>query len=117
MPAHSTSTSLGTDEPNFDGSTIAPRHVAVTYSFNSFADGTNVLVSASVNGVSVLNNQQFQWNNNSGALFMELANLATGTRVDNFSIATIPEPSGFALAAFMASLGLGLHRRRDKDTL
>ena len=71
-----------------------------------------MLVSASVNGVPVLSNQQFQWDNNSGALFMELGNLAAGTKIDNFSIPTIPEPSGCALLGFMASLGLGLHRRR-----
>lgn len=101
-----------TDGPNFDASTVAPRHVALTYSFSSFADGTDVLVSASVNGVPVLSNQQFQWDNNSGALFMELGNLAAGAKIDNFSIATIPEPSGYALLGFMASLGLALHRRR-----
>ena len=96
---------------NFDASTVAPRHVALSYSFNSFADGTNVLVSAAVNGQAVLTAQPFLWENNGGALFMELGNLASGTRIDNLSITTIPEPSA-GILSLAAGIALTLRRSR-----
>ncbi len=64
-----------------------------------------------MDGVNVLSNQTFQWENNGGALYMELGNLATGTKVDNLSVRTIPEPSTLGLLS-VATLALSLARRR-----
>lgn len=99
-----------TTGPSFPA-TLAQRHVSLLYSFNSFADGTNVTASAAVDGVSVLSDRVFQWENNSGSLYMELGNLAAGTRIDNLTVSTIPEPSTAGLLG-LAALGLGMRRRR-----
>jgi hypothetical protein len=98
---------------NFDVSGLLQHHVTLTYSLSSFADGANVSVSALVDGMSVLDGQLFQWENNSGELYMELGTLAAGTRIDNFAISSVPEPSGAALIG-AASLGLASLRRRRR---
>jgi len=98
---------------SFDVSGALQHHLSLTYSFNSFADGSNVLFSAAVDGVSVLDSLPFQWDNNSGALYMELGNLATGTRIDNLAIASVPEPTTLGILS-TAGLGLGLIARRRR---
>ncbi|MCW1886903.1 hypothetical protein OKA04_19340 [Luteolibacter flavescens] len=65
------------------------RKVLIKYLFDSFADGTNVNVIASVDGQEVVNDT-FQWDGNLGALRMELAADAAGHLVDNLVIATAP---------------------------
>ena len=81
--------------------------VVVNYMFDSFADGSNVNVTASVDGVEVVNNN-FTWDGNNGELYFELQ-AETDFSIDNLAIATIPEPS-------VASLGLlgGLFLLRRK---
>lgn len=91
--------------------TSAPRHVVIDYSFSSFADGTNVSITASVDSSGPLASTTFQWANNVGALYMELGAYENGTLIDNFSITTLPEPSISALAGLIGSAAL-LRRRR-----
>ncbi len=71
--------------------------VVLTYSFDSFADGAPVNLSAVVNGIEVANDN-FTWDDNGGELRMELG---TGVLqlVDNFAITTrpVPEPSTVVL--------------------
>ena len=98
---------------SFNVSGALQHHVSLNYSFNSLADGSNVLVSASVDGVSVLDSLPFQWDNNGGALYMELGNLATGTRIDNLAISSVPEPTTLGILS-TAGLGLGLFARRRR---
>jgi hypothetical protein len=102
---------VATTGGNFDVTTVAPHHVTLQYNFNTFADNGDVLVSASVDGVNVLSNFAFKWEGNLGESYMELGNLAAGTRIDNFAISTVPEPSTMAMLGAGALL-LGWRMRR-----
>ena len=85
------------------------RQVQITYSFNSFADGTSVTAVSRVNGVQVASDG-FTLDNNLGQFRMELGSIAAGGRIDNLTISSIPEPSVVALAGL--ALAGGLRRRR-----
>ncbi len=85
------------------------RRVEITYAFTSFADGAPVSVMSKVDGL-VVANDTFEWNGNAGQMRMELGNGVSNTRIDNFSVSTIPEPAGIALLS--ASLGMLVLRRR-----
>lgn len=100
-----------TTGPNFDP-TLDVRHVRLEYRFNSFEDGTTVSVSASVNGQSILSGHTFQWDGNNGVLHMELGAYEAGTRIDNFVLSTIPEPSAAGLCALAGGLATLRRRRR-----
>lgn len=91
--------------------TTSTRHVVIDYFFNSFADGANFNVVASVDGSAPVVNQTFQWAGNGGALYMELGSLENGTLIDNFSISTVPEPSALAFTGLITA-GAALRRRR-----
>jgi MYXO-CTERM domain-containing protein len=71
-----------------------------------------VLVSAFVDGASVLSNLPFQWDNNSGALYMELENLAAGTKIDNMTISSVPSQPPSALLSISGFGFAALRRRR-----
>lgn len=86
------------------------RHVEITYSFSSFADGTAVNATSTVNGVQVASDN-FVWDGNNGELRFELGSISANSRIDNLTIATIPEPSTAAIA-LCSLFGLGLRRRR-----
>lgn len=88
-----------------------PRHVVVDYTFSSFADGTNVGVTARVDGSAPLLNRTFQWAGNNGSLYMELGTNAGGTRIDNLSITAVPEPSALVCTLLAGSLALNRRRR------
>ena len=94
--------------PSFDVSTVRPHHAALDYRFTSFADGSNVNVSGSIDGV-FLGATSFQWDGNGGVLNIELGNLAQGTKLDNISLISVPEPSG---PAMLGIAGLAALRRR-----
>lgn len=82
----------GTPIPTFNVSTVATRHVVLDYGFTSFADGSNVTLSVSVDGVKLrATPYTFQWANNNGVLYMELGNYVAGTSFDNFAISTLAE--------------------------
>ena len=85
------------------------RRVEITYSFNSFADGSPVSVNSTVNGFQVASDS-FTWDSNGGQMRMEMGNGVNNTRIDNFSVSTIPEPSSALLLA--GALGLVSRRRR-----
>jgi hypothetical protein len=99
-----------TTGPTFNVSTVTTHHAQLDFSFGSFADETTVNLQGFVDGV-LLGAGSFQWNGNAGVLNMEIGNLAAGTKLDNVSISTIPEPSS---AALLAGVGLlaGARRRR-----
>lgn len=79
--------------------TMTTYPVVLTYSFDSFADGSPVNMSAVVNGIEVANDS-FTWDGNGGELRMELHSGVTQL-VDNFAISTlpVPEPSTIVLLA------------------
>jgi hypothetical protein len=85
------------------------RKVEITYLFSSFADGSSVNAKTTVDGTQ-LANDTFTWDDNGGAMRMELGSGLAGTRVDNLSISTVPEPSAAFL--LLGALGLGARRRR-----
>lgn len=84
--------------------------VVLTYSFDSFADGAPVNLSAVVNGIEVANDN-FTWDGNGGELRIELG---TGVLqlVDNFTVTTrpIPEPSTMVLLV-LAGTALFVRKR------
>lgn len=88
---------------------ILPRLVEISYSFNSFADGTNVQAVSKIDGVT-LANDTFQWGPN--PIGMQLGSIVSGGLIDDFTIATIPEPTSVALLS--AGLGLLAFRRRAR---
>ncbi|MDQ8189022.1 hypothetical protein [Roseibacillus persicicus] len=83
--------------------------VELVYTFGSFADGTDVNLVATVDGVRIVEDT-FTWDNNGGSLFMELATGTTENFVDNLVVSTVPEPSVSLLG--LAGLGCLLRRRR-----
>ena len=88
--------------------------VSIDFSFSSWADGSDVTATSSVDGVQVASDT-FQWDGNSGAFFMEFAANNTGSRIDNLTVSTlgaaIPEPSTSLLSG-LALLGLLCRRSR-----
>jgi hypothetical protein len=74
------------------GATPLTIPVSLTYSFGSFADGSNVNLVAVVNGIQVVTDT-FTWSGNSGEFRMELESGTEGNFVDNLAITTIPEPA------------------------
>jgi hypothetical protein len=95
----------------FDVTQLGTRQVVLEYAFSSFADGSDVVARASVDGQNVVT-RTFQWNNNNGELYMELGTLANGTRIDNLAIRTIPEPGSVLLLG--TAFGLAALRRRRR---
>ncbi len=85
------------------------RLVQLTYTFTSFADGSPVNVVARLNGFQVASDN-FTWDGNSGQIRMEIGNGVNNTRIDNFSINTVPEPS--SALVLLGALGLMSRRRR-----
>lgn len=102
----------GTSGSNFDVSGGAyQRHATLTFAFGSFADGANVAANAYVDNVLV-GTSNFTWDNNAGALYLELGNIESVKQLDNVSISTVPEPTSLALVA-LAGVSV-LVRRRSK---
>lgn len=85
------------------------RQIEITYTFSSFADGSPVTATSTVNGFQVASDT-FNWDGNAGSMRMELGNGVNNTRIDNLRIDTIPEPTGAVLLS--AGLGLLALRRR-----
>ncbi|HWB02630.1 MAG TPA: hypothetical protein VG796_06360 [Verrucomicrobiales bacterium] len=88
---------------------VGLRHIMIDYRFNSFADGSPVTISAWESG-SNLYNGAFTWSGNAGQFYMELETIQN-TLIDNFTVSTVPEPSG-ALFTLLSGLALTLRRRR-----
>jgi hypothetical protein len=78
--------------------TSLTRHVDLNYAFTSWNDGTLVTLNAFVNGTLVIS-QTFNWNANSGVQNMELASIANGTKIDNFTVTSLAPPPSIAIAA------------------
>lgn len=68
---------------------LTPRHIVLDYAFDSFADGTQVKVRVSENGVQVANDN-FTWANNANALYMELETNQANSLIDNYTVSSIP---------------------------
>jgi len=100
-----------TTGPNFDVTAVTSHHAQVDFAFNSFADGANVIATTVVDGVPLGSPMVFQWDGDFGVLNLELGNFATGTRLDNVSITTVPEPTGSTLFA-LGAIAAGFRRRR-----
>jgi hypothetical protein len=87
--------------------------VSLTYSFSSFADGSNVNIVANVNGIEI-DNSNFTWDGNGGEIRMELQSGIDGNFIDNLSIASIPVPEP-STTAFIGLVGcLAFTRRRPR---
>ena len=71
--------------------TSLTRHVDLKYAFTSWADGATVNLSVYVDSVFLVS-QTFTWAGQSGVHHMEIASLANGTKIDNFSISSFAPP-------------------------
>lgn len=83
--------------------------------FTSFDDNTSVNAISSVDGVEV-DNYTFNWQGNTPeggvpVIQFELESNVNGTRLDNLSISTIPEP-GVAVLGALGLFGFALRRQR-----
>ncbi len=102
--------------------TLTTQHYVFTFlldpqAANPFADGSNVTVSATVDGVAVpmaaggATSYTFQWAGNNGNIQIQYFWSASGGSIDNLSIATVPEPS---LSVLGALVGVGMLARRRR---
>jgi len=84
---------------SFDVSTIATREIVLDYAFDSFADGTNVTLNATVDGSSVLADYIFQWEGNNGKLYLTLGtNINTNDQLIDDLVFETPGVSTYSLA-------------------
>ncbi|BCX47989.1 phosphoesterase PA-phosphatase [Haloferula helveola] len=72
---------------------LTARHVVITYGIQSFADGAEVLVEASVDGTQVAE-ETFSLSGNVGQFGMELGTNEPGTLIDNLTILATSPPLG-----------------------
>jgi hypothetical protein len=87
----------GGSTATFDVTSLT-RHVDLNYAFSSWSDGTLVTLTAYVDGNLVIS-QSFNWNGNSGVHHMEIASVASGTRIDNFTVTSLAPPPSISIAA------------------
>ncbi len=78
--------------------TSLTRHVDLNYAFSSWADGAAVTLNGYVDG-NLFISQTFSWNGNSGVHHMEIASLAAGTQIDNFSVTSFAPPPFISVSA------------------
>lgn len=90
------------------------KHVVLNFGFMSFADGSPVTARVTVDGVQV-DSYSFTWNNNGGALYMELETLVTGMKIDNYSVSIPVTPNTYATwaAANAGGQGAGLDSNKN----
>ncbi len=97
--------SLGTGNsiPTTDNTPLA---VALSLSFDSFADGSNVTAVTTIGGTEIASDT-FQWDGNAGALRFEIGCNEDGHRIDNLEISTFSPAGSYAIdldnAAFEAT--------------
>jgi MYXO-CTERM domain-containing protein len=102
---------VATTTGNFDPA--GTQHVAISFEFDSFDDGTLVNAIARVDG-QIVDSYTFDWNNNNGELYFELGTIETGSLIDNFSVSTLPEPASVAVWSLLGLALVGYRRRRNK---
>jgi hypothetical protein len=86
----------------------APQHVVIDFAFTSFADGSNVVAKTTVGG-TLIATDNFTWDGNAGAIFMELETNQNGALIDNFSVSTVPAEFDVALTptSFVSGVAQG----------
>jgi hypothetical protein len=78
--------------------------VDLIYSFNSWAAGAPVSLTAIVDGSVVISSDTFDWNSaESGANYLNLGTYQETNAVSDFAITTIPEPGTYSIVV----LGIG----------
>ena len=75
--------------------TLGQRHVKISYSFTSFADGATVNATSSVDGIEVASDT-FTWDANGGEMRMELGHNDPNLLVDNLTVSLL-DNSGYLL--------------------
>lgn len=87
--------------------------VTIDYNFNSWAAGAPVTMSAIVDG-NLVGTDTFNWNATSGQ-YLDIGTYGNNNNlIDNFMIATAPEPTTWALVA--GGAGLFLFARRPQNS-
>jgi hypothetical protein len=102
----------GASGPSGTFATQAANVVTLTYNFTSWAAGAPVTMSAAVNGNTVISGDSFAWaSGDAGANYLDLGTYQTaGGLINNFEIATVPEPSTWTMV--MGGMGLLFAHRK-----
>jgi len=72
--------------------------VDLTYDFTSWANGSPVTMTATVDG-NVVGTDSFTWRNSSTGEFLDVGTYSDPTTLGNFEITTVPEPSSWVMLA------------------
>jgi hypothetical protein len=84
--------------------------VTLSYDFSSWAAGSPVTLTATVDGQTVISGDSFTWNSaESGANYLNLGTYQENNLISDFTITTVPEPASLAL---MGGCGVLLFARR-----
>lgn len=85
--------------------TVGVRHVVMDFAFDSFEDGSDVEVTASVDGTEVFSGGGFTWDNNLGELYLEIGTLEN-TLLDNLEVSgLLSDQYSFQLGGNLFSSG------------
>ena len=92
----------------------AAKHVVLNFGFTSFANGSPVTARVTVDGTQV-DSYPFTWNNNAGALYMELETCVTGMKIDNYTVSIPVTPNTYATWAAANAGGQGASIDSNKN--
>jgi hypothetical protein len=88
--------------------------VSLIYSFNSWAAGAPVSLTAVVNGQTVISGDSFNWNSaEAGANYLNLGSYQEANTISDFQISTVPEPATWTMLASGLALLLAASKPRQ----
>ena len=99
--------------PSYAAPTVATHHALIDFAFSSFADGSLITATPSVDGIAAGAPVIFDWNGNAGVISLELGANDGTKRLDNLSISTVsvPEPTSLALLGLVGFAAASRPRR------
>jgi hypothetical protein len=105
--SNSSVASSGSFTPTLDNA------LTLNYYFTSWAAGSPVTLTATVNGTTVISGDSFTWNSaESGANYLNLGSYQESNLIGPITISTVPEPGSWAMMAGGSGLLLAIRRLR-----